>query len=295
MSKLVLREVAKQRADLDSWELKRASELQFPEGIVEEREIPYLKDEEAAHHMDVYYPQNHEKPLPVIINVHGGGLLMGRKSINRHFCAYLASKGFLVFCAEYRLVPEVRVFHQFRDVTAAMNRVEQLLLTYGGDSEHIYMTGDSAGAYLIVYVTAMQKSPELAKAAQVHPSSLPVKALGLMSGMYYTTKWDKIGLVLPKYFYGTDYKKGMFAPYVNPQNPAITKSLPPCYLMTSQADFLRRYTLHFAKALKKQGIDYALADYPRDKTLVHAFSTLYPEWEKSQDANQKMIEFLLNY
>ena len=53
-----------------------------------------------------------------------------------------------------------------------------------GDGEHIYMTGTSAGASLCVYLAAMLKSPELAKAFQVVPNDLKIRALGLASGMY---------------------------------------------------------------------------------------------------------------
>lgn len=64
------------------------------------------------------------------------------------------------------------------------------------------MTGTSAGASLCVYLAAMLKSPELAKAFQVVPNDLKIRALGLASGMYYTTKPDSIGIFLPSYIYG---------------------------------------------------------------------------------------------
>ena len=57
------------------------------------------------------------------------------------------------------------------------------------------MTGTSAGASLCVYLAAMLKSPELAKAFQVVPNDLKIRALGLASGMYYTTKPDSIRCV----------------------------------------------------------------------------------------------------
>ena len=58
------------------------------------------------------------------------------------------------------------------------------------------MTGTSAGASLCVYLAAMLKSPELAKAFQVVPNDLKIRALGLASGMYYTTKPDSIGIFI---------------------------------------------------------------------------------------------------
>lgn len=75
------------------------------------------------------------------------------------------------------------------------------------------MTGTSAGASLCVYLAAMLKSPELAKAFQVVPNDLKIRALGLASGMYYTTKPDSIGIFLPSYIYGKHWKKSSFYPY----------------------------------------------------------------------------------
>lgn len=53
-------------------------------------------------------------------------------------------------------------------------------------------------------------------AAKVKAASIDIKALGLISGMFYTNRFDKLGLFLPKYLYGRDYKKSSYAKYVNP-------------------------------------------------------------------------------
>lgn len=68
------------------------------------------------------------------------------------------------------------------------------------------------------------KSPELAKAFQVVPNDLKIRALGLASGMYYTTKPDSIGIFLPSYIYGKHWKKSSFYPYINPENKEIIRN-----------------------------------------------------------------------
>ena len=80
---------------------------------------------------------------------------------------------------------------------------------------------------------------------------LRINALGLISGMFYTSRFDKIGLFLPKYLYGGDYKKTSFAKYVNPENRELLNSLAPVWLVTSHNDFLRRYTTDFEKRTDK--------------------------------------------
>ena len=134
-----------------------------------------------------------------------------------------------------------------------------------------------------------------AKAAKVTPSSLHINALGLISGMFYTTKKNKIGLFLPKYLYGKNYKKSAFAPFVNPEHPDIVKALPPCFLVTSHNDYLKRYTLQFEKALARYQVPHDLLNFPKNPKLTHAFSVFEPELDESLQTMKSMIDFLQKY
>lgn len=292
MSSYLMKMIEKERQSLDAQIKSRESEIAFPDDISLIPDIPYLPDGKATHRMDIFRPKGNGDVLPVIVNVHGGGLLMGTKEQNRFFCAQLASYGFVIFSLEYSLVPDVRVQEQLAEVSAGMDAVDSLLERYKGDRSRICVVGDSAGAFLAFYAVAMQKCSGLANAVGAKASSLPVRALGLIGGMFYTTKLDEIGIFLPKLFYGKGYKKSSFAPYVNPEHPDILKSLPPVFLMTSGKDKLRRYTLAMDKALTKAGIVHTLVDCGPDPKLEHVFCVLYPEWEESIEANRKLVEWL---
>ena len=189
----------KQREKFDQETRARNATFQIPDDIKLVENIPYLNNGCPAHTMDIYRPARLVPSRPVIINVHGGGLMEGSKEFNRRFCIQLCRQNFVVFSIEYRLIPDVTVYKQFDDVFRAMDAVKSLIVRYQGNPNQVYMIGDSAGAYLIAYAVAMQNSPELAGAAHVHPSSLPIQALGLISGMFYTRKLDKIGLFLPNF------------------------------------------------------------------------------------------------
>lgn len=90
-------------------------------------------------------------------------------------------------------------------------------------------------------------------------------ALGLISGMFYTAKFDKIGLFLPKYLYGKQYKKAPFEAYVNPENPELLYALAPAWLVTSHNDHLRNYTIRFEKALTAAKKEHEIVDFPKNK------------------------------
>lgn len=137
----------------------------------------------------------------------------------------------------------------------------------------------------------MQDSPVLAATANICPSRLKIKALGLISGMFYTNRFDEIGIFLPKSLYGKKYKHSAFSIFINPEHPAITSSLPPCFLITSHNDNLRQYTIDFTEALKRNGTECELLDFPPDKRLTHAFSVFNPTMDESQKVIISMVHF----
>lgn len=296
MNSVMTKQFYKQRSDFEKSCVTRDEKLTFPDGVDFSENIAYADDNKKAHRMDIFRPQNaKDTMLPVIINVHGGGLLLGNKEFNRYFCALLCKKGFLVYSIEYRLVPDCMIFDQLRDVFAAMDFIKKRVKPDGGDLSHVYMVGDSGGACLITYANAIQNSCKIAKAAGVKPSGLHVSALGLISGMFYTTKFDKIGLFLPKFLYGKNYKKTPFAKYVNPENKELVNSLAPAWLVTSHNDYLRKYTINFEKALAAAQKEHELVDYPKNKNLTHAFSVLEPFLDESSEVIDMMTEYLRKF
>lgn len=286
----------KQREEFEVSAAKRDQELEFPKDVIEIKDVRYSDDDCDAHRLDMFRPAGREQEvLPVIVNIHGGGLLLGSKEFNRFYCAKLSKLGFLVYSLEYRLVPDCTFFDQLSDISLAMDFVKERIADDKGDISHVYACADSGGGCLLTYFAAMQKNPELAAAAQVTPSDLPLRALGLISGMFYTNRFDKIGLFLPKYLYGKHYKKEAFAPYVNPEHPGVVGSLPPCYLVTSKNDHLQRYTLNFTKALAANRIPYRLQNFPKNPQLPHAFSVFFPFLEESDHSMAAMVEFFRKY
>ena len=134
----------------------------------------------------------------------------------------------------------------------------------------------------------MKYSEKLQKAIGYEPSKMIFKAVGLISGMFYTRKKDLIGYLLSAMFFGKMEESTEFIKYMNPENPEIIDNLPPAYLITSRGDFLNNYTLMFHDALKRQGKKTHLLYYG-DKNLGHSFVSIYPYHEKSEDAIRKML------
>lgn len=293
--KMIAQQTAKKVKLLDDFLKKHEAEYPFPEDVELIRDIDYMGDGKPCHFMDIYRPKHYEGRLPIMFNLHGGGFLLGKKEEGHLFCAEMSQRGFLVFSFEYPLAPEASFPQILKDLMAGIGNARAYFETYDGDESCIYMTGTSAGASLCVYLAAMLGSPELAEAFEIVPAKLYIRALGLVSGMYYTTKLDSIGIFLPSYIYGKQWKKSSFYPYIDPENEAIIRHLPPSFLVTAYGDMLRNYSRQYAEAMKRGGAICHLEDFEAGKKLPHAFSTTFPEMPESRRANERMVEFLLKH
>ncbi len=262
---------------------------ELPYEVEESLNNPYMNRQEVELGMDIFKPKTEEgRELPVIVVIHGGGLVMGDRKLSRAFCRILAGHGYLVFSVEYRLAPRANCAEQLDDVCAGMDVIDKELVNYDVDFSRIFLIAESAGAYLAAYVTAMRGSERLQKAIGYKPSKMIFKAVGLVSGMFYMEKRDLIGRLLSEQFYGDKRFNRSFLKYMNPENPEIIDNLPPAFLVTSRNDFLNNYTLMFHDTLKKAGKRTHLLYYS-DKDLYHAFVFSRPTHEKSEAAINKML------
>lgn len=291
MNLILKSSINKKRKQFDALSTGRTIPKGIQDGVTEFRDVPYIKDGDRAHMLDMYCPTSHEEQVPVIVNIHGGGLIMGSKEFNRHFCLRLCNHGYLVFSIEYRLCPETTVFGQLQDIAAAMNYIDKMIPKFRGMPGIVHMVGDSAGAFLALYTAAIQRNPMLARASGVRPSYLEIQSMALISGMFYTTRKDSIGLFLPKALYGENYKTHSFYPYLDPSVPAVGLSLPPCMLITSKQDKLFSYTKDLSQALQRCGTPCTLKNYGDDPNLYHAFCVFEPELPESR----MVIHDIINY
>ena len=276
----------KLRKSLNMGDVKEVSS----EGLREYRDVPYNNRSGKELLMDIFEPIVEKgTELPVIVNIHGGGLIGGSKNLSVGFCRQLAKRGYLVFSLEYRLIPAIRVYEQFDDVCAGMDCIGRKLVDFDVDFTRIYMVAESAGAYLATYVAAMKKSEALQKAIGYQPTAMVFKAMGLISGMFYTTRKDMLGYFLSRSIYGKDARSIGMAEYTNPEHPEIIYNIPPCYLITSKADMLERYTLDFAGELGNKGIEHYLRHMGSDPKLLHAFPVLNASLPESERVIDEII------
>ena len=270
---------------------KRLATMSPPPGVTKIADIAYINDGNPYHLLDVYYPEGTDRPLPALIDIHGGGLIYGDKELNRYYGMYLAGLGYTVVMPSYPLTPPALFEEQVRDVFAVYRWAAEHAADYFMDMDNFFVTGDSAGAQLAAYTALIQLTPELQALYKVEPAPVTVRALGLVSGMFET----KTGAIkyLRDLFYGKDFKQSEIYKNMDYDTVPGLEALPPCYLVTSADDGLHNATLAFADVLTKRGVEHKLHDWPKqqDKKLPHVFSILFPQQEESRQTSAEMTAF----
>lgn len=94
--------------------------------------------------LDIYYPDN-LKNFPTVVYYHGGGLKFGEKYIPEG----LKEKGIGVVTVNYRFYPKVPTDTILTDAAKSTAWVFKNIRKYGGSKEFIFLSGHSAGGYLV--------------------------------------------------------------------------------------------------------------------------------------------------
>ena len=235
-------------------------------------EIPFLGKDGNPLSLNVYRSKKETKEKrPVIIDIHGGGLFVGNKMLAHSSAQEFAKRGFLVFCLDYRLLTDADACSEISDVCAGFCKVEQLIEEFGGNKNAVNVVAESAGAYLALYSIAAHKSSKLKEVTGCQVSGLNILKLACFSGMFYTEKIDLIGVLYPIQIYGFKCFNRKFMKFMNPENEEVYKALPPILMTSSDADFLKKYTLRYHSFLVSKGHECKLMFYTGNKGLIHAF------------------------
>lgn len=266
----------------------------LPEGIKEVNNIPYLTSGSEYHLLDVYYPEDASSPLPVIIDIHGGGWMYATKDLNKIYCQYLAKRGFVVFNLSYRLVPEVTVPEQLQDISFALKKIKELLKGYPCDESRIMLTGDSAGGQLAAFTAALSCSEKLRAHFDTEDHGLEFSCLTLTSPVAFMNGPLPMGLYC-RMMWGEKGRKISTRQYMNIDELIYeADSFPPSLLVTSSGDFLGlKQTRQLYKIMLENSIDAKLIDFPKfeGKDLPHVFGVLEPYSKAGALYIDKMCRF----
>lgn len=164
--------------------------------------------------LDVYAPRKIKTPRKVLVFVHGGNWVHGKKSIYPFFGKGMARKGVIGVVINYRLSPVTDYEGMATDVAEAVKWVKDNAGTFGGNPDSIYISGHSAGGQL---------------AALVATDNSYFEKLDMKNPIKGTVLIDAFGLDMYHYFSLSKSEKDTMYRRVFSNDPATWKKASPAY------------------------------------------------------------------
>ncbi len=271
---------------------KRLEEIDYDDSfIVKQTDIAYINDDKQGHLLDIYSMKDQHKNTPVIINVHGGGLIYGYKELNYNFNCELVRRGFKVVSLNYELLPNTTLLNQLKDIAAAMRFIQVNRNRYNLNVKKLYMVGDSAGALLCYMFAGINYNEDLKKVFGIYPERISLKGLCLISTMLDTHRKAFLRAI-NHFVVGENEKEHSAYPYLaNPQDMPIR--LPKTLLITSSEDILREETHRLYSLLRDRNIFCKLHDEEKGDIhpLPHIYPVAYPLYEESAKTIDLLVRF----
>lgn len=112
-------------------------------------DVVYAKVGSDELKMDIYYPTTPKSGAsPVLVVVHGGAWMGGKRQDMSELCQGAAAKGFLAATVQYRLAPRSKWPAMIDDVQTAVRYLRANASKYEIDPKRIAAGGASAGGHL---------------------------------------------------------------------------------------------------------------------------------------------------
>lgn len=220
----------------------------------------------------VYVPDL-EGPLPLYLDIHGGGWWMGDGYPFEAATTQLAANmGAVVVSVDYRLAPEHPYPAAIDDVWAALNWMSAHAAELGGDPSRIAIGGGSAGGNLAAALALRARDED---GPEILFQYLLVPATDLTN----ETSWPSFEEAGDDYFLkvsGITRMVDAYVPdasvraeaYVSPLRAADHQGLPPALIVTAHFDPLRDQGRAYAEKLEAAGVPVEYHDEPG---AIHGF------------------------
>jgi acetyl esterase/lipase len=141
---------------------QRVMPLPVRDGRVERiRNLPFFEAGGRTMKLDVYRSRERLPRCPVLLQIHGGAWMIGRKEEQAlPLMTRLAAHGWICIAASYRLSPGATFPEHLIDVKAAIRWIREHGAEYGADPDFIVISGGSAGGHLSALAALTPNDPE---------------------------------------------------------------------------------------------------------------------------------------
>lgn len=188
-----------------------------------QRNLVYAKVRGQRLRLDVYLPPaDVPRPLPAVVQVHGGGWVVGDKlEQGVPLMTSLSDRGFVGFNVNYRLSPGATWPDHLVDIKRAIAWIREHADEYGVDPDFIAVTGGSAGGHIATMVALTGADPQYQPGFE--SADTRVQACIPFYGIYDFT--DRLGTHAPG-FHDTLLEPLVVKAFIEEEPEAFSKASP---------------------------------------------------------------------
>ncbi len=242
--------------------------------------------------LDIYLPKNTTKPIPTIINIHGGGWCYGTKETYQFFGLNWAKRGFAFVNANYRLAPDVAFPKELDDVNSYIHFVAEHADEYNLDKSNVFLMGDSAGGQMAEQYVTILTNPKYQQLFDYEMTDLKFKAVVLNSAANFMAESNAIKGAVAGYFTPESVQK--YSEQLNVEK-YITKDFLPAYISTANQDFLRNNAFKMDGFLTAKNIPHICKMYGDEKNPRGHVFLINQKDELAKKANDDEMAFIKSY
>lgn len=231
--------------------------------------------------------------LPVVFNLHGGGMVVHKAEMDQPFCEKIRAMGIIAISIDYSLAPEAPWPQQIEEAYDVISYFWKNAQTFYIDPSRMAIAGHSAGGYLAISVGVLAKQEK----------SFPMKCQIL------DYPWVDLETPLDARFQGVAaemmediafFKKCYYTPDMKGHllgSPLWLKdiffqNMPPTILTLCEYDILQGEDLDLLQKMVRNGTEVTAKLF---KGVQHGFTCDFYYLPEAQEAHQFMLENLNRY
>ena len=253
--------------------------------------VPYVEGGDPAQVLDIYYAKENRKDA-VLIDIHGGFYVAGRRENNRPFASVFLKEGYDVVLLEYRLNDGKRdVSDELADCAAGLDYLSLHAEELGLNRDRMFLTGDSAGGHLALYMAEGAENESM----PIRPKVFVSRGALLNCPAYDFATFgeaDSFSKSALEWFIGPRYQDKEWMSSMSPRT-FIGGYHGPLFVSTCTNDFIRGQSLLVREDCGSLNRPLDFVDIASDKKDVgHVHNVIAPGLPESEEVNARMVAFL---
>lgn len=274
---------------------KRTEALFYADSCEKRIGLPYLDSADPSQVLDIYYADKAVRKDAVIIDIHGGFYVAGKRENNRDFASVFLREGYDVVLLEYRLNDGVRdVSDELSDCAAGLDYLYAYAAELGLNKDRMFLTGDSAGGHLALYMAEGSED----KSLPIRPQAFKTLGVLINCPAYDFATFGETGFFsngAMAWFIGPRFRDKEWMTSMSPRT-FIGSYRGPLFVSTCTKDFIRSQSLLIKADCDSLSRPVEFVDIASDDRKVgHVHNVTAPGLPESKEVNARMIAFMDSY